>query len=58
MHVVRYLERSLLLRESIQDVVHKESFRHIHLLVLQLGRYISHLHDVLMHTLHVSESQR
>ena len=58
MRVVGYFERFVLLRKSLQDVVHKESFRHIHLQVLQLGRYISHLHDVLMHTLHVSESQR
>ena len=57
MHVVGYFERSVLLRESVQDVVHKKSFRHIHLQVLQLGRYISHLHYVLTHTLHAGESQ-
>ena len=39
-------------------MVHKESFRHIHLQVLQLCCYVSHFYDVLTHTLHVSESQQ
>ena len=58
MHVVGDLERSVLFWESVQNVVHKERFRHIHLQLLQLGRYVSHIHDVLTHTLHAGESQR
>ena len=51
MRVVEDLERFVLLQESVQNVVHKERFEHIHLQLLQLGHNVSHIHDVLTHTL-------
>ena len=56
MRVVGDLKRFVLLRKSVQNVVQKEIFGHIYLQLLQLDHYVSHVHDVLTHTLHASES--